>query len=174
MEELVLCLDAQWCLTLCDSMDCSAQAPPPGKNTGVGCHAFLQGIFPTQGSNPGLPHCSQILFTIWATREARGKCIRAHFSSTQPVYIFWLVHLIHLPVIIDLLLLLFTQSCSPLCNPMDCSAPTFPVLYHLPELGKTHVHWVGDAIQPSRPLSSPSPPAFTLSWHQSLFQWIGS
>ena len=56
-----------------------------------------------------------------------------------------------------------------LCDPMDCSTPGFPVLYHLPELAQTHVHWVGDAIQPSRPLSSPFPPAFNLSQHQSLF-----
>ena len=60
-------------------------------------------------------------------------------------------------------------SCSTLCNPMDCSTPGFPVLHHLPEFAQTHVHWVGDAIQPSHPLSSPSPPAFNLSQHQSLF-----
>ena len=47
-----------------------------------------------------------------------------------------------------------TQSCPTLCNPMDCSTPGFPVLHHLPELAQTHVHWVGDAIQPSHPLSS--------------------
>ena len=57
---------------------------------------------------------------------------------------------------------------------MDCSTPGFPVLHHLPELAQTYVHWVGDAIQPSHPLSSPSPPAFNLSQHQGLFQWVGS
>ena len=56
------------------------------------------------------------------------------------------------------------------CNPMDCSTPAFPVHHQLPELAQTHVHWVGDAIQPSHPLSSPSP-AFNLSQHQGLFQW---
>ena len=66
------------------------------------------------------------------------------------------------------------QSCPTLCYPMDSSTPVFPVLHHLPELAQTHVHWVGDAIQPSRPLSSPSPPAFNLSWHQGLFQWVCS
>ena len=55
-----------------------------------------------------------------------------------------------------------------LCDPMDCSPPGFPVLHHLPELSQTHIHWVGDAIQPSCPLSSPSPPAFNLSQHQGL------
>ena len=55
-------------------------------------------------------------------------------------------------------------SCVWLCNLMDCSMPGFPVHHHqLPELTQTHVHWVGDAIQPSRPLPSPSPPAFNLS-----------
>ena len=66
------------------------------------------------------------------------------------------------------------QSCLTLCNPMDCSKSGFPVLHHLPEFAHTHVHWVGDAIQLSHPLSSPSPPAFNLSQNQCLFQWIGS
>ena len=55
---------------------------------------------------------------------------------------------------------------------MDCSTPGFPVLHHLPEFTQAHVHWVGDAIQPSHPLSSPSPPAFNPSQHQGLFQWV--
>ena len=55
---------------------------------------------------------------------------------------------------------------------MDCSTPGFPVLHHLLELAQTHVLWVGDAIQPSHPLSSSSPPAFNLSQQQGLFQWI--
>ena len=54
------------------------------------------------------------------------------------------------------------KLCSTLCNPMHCSMPGFLVLHHLPELAQTHVHWVCDAIQPSRPLSSPSLPAFSL------------
>ena len=65
----VACLVSQSCLTLCDTVDCS---PPgssvhrdcPGKNTEVGCHAFLQGIFPTQGSNPGLLYCMWILYCL--------------------------------------------------------------------------------------------------------------
>ena len=61
-----------------------------------------------------------------------------------------------------------------LCDPMDYSAPGFPVLHHLPEFTQTHVHWVGNAIQPSHPLSSPSPPAFNLSQHQGCFQWVSS
>ena len=63
-----------------------------------------------------------------------------------------------------------THSCPTLCNSMDCSTPGFPVHHQLPELAQTHVHRVGDAIQPSQPLSSPSLPAFDLSQHQGLFQ----
>ena len=59
-----------------------------------------------------------------------------------------------------------TQSCPTLCNPMDCSTPGFPVHQQLLEPTQTHVHCVSDAIQPSHPLSSPSPPAFSLSQHQ--------
>ena len=66
------------------------------------------------------------------------------------------------------------QSCLTLCDPMDCSMPGFPVHHQLPELTQTHVHHVGDAIQPSHPLSSPSPPTtFNPSQHQGLFQWLG-
>ena len=61
-----------------------------------------------------------------------------------------------------------TQSCTTLCDSMDCSTPGFPVHHQLPELAQSHVHQVGDAIQPSHPLSSPSP-AFTLSQYQGLF-----
>ena len=61
------------------------------------------------------------------------------------------------------------QSCPTLCNPMNHSTPGLSVHHHLPEFTQTHVHWVGDAIQPSHPLSSPSPPAFNLSQHQGLF-----
>ena len=64
------------------------------------------------------------------------------------------------------------QSCPTLCDPMDCSMPGFLVHQQLPELTQTHVHRVGDAIQSSHPLSSPSPPAFNLSQHQGLFQWV--
>ena len=65
------------------------------------------------------------------------------------------------------------KSCPTLCNLMDCSTPGLPVFHHLLEFAQVHVHWIGDAIQPSHPLSSPSPPAFHLSQHQGLFQWVG-
>ena len=66
------------------------------------------------------------------------------------------------------------QWCLTLCDPMDCSMPGFPVHNQPLELVQTHVHQFGDAIQTSHPLSSPSPPAFNLSQHQDLFQWVSS
>ena len=62
------------------------------------------------------------------------------------------------------------QSCPTPCDPIGCSPPGLPVHHQLPQLAQTHVHGVGDAIQPSHPLLSPSPPAFNLSQHQGLFQ----
>ena len=66
------------------------------------------------------------------------------------------------------------QSCLTLCNPMNRSTPGLPVHHQLLEFTQTHVHWVSDAIQPSHPLSSPSPLAFNLSQHQGLFKWVSS
>ena len=61
-----------------------------------------------------------------------------------------------------------------LCNTMDGSMPGFPVLHHLLEFAQTHIHWVGDGIQPSHPLLSPSSPALNLSQHLGLFRWVTS
>ena len=97
------------------------------------------GNFPTQGSNPGLPHCRQTLYCL----SHQGSLISVRMSSISSV----------------------AQLFPTLCDPMDCSTPGLPVHHQLPEFTQTHVHWVGDAIQPSHPLSSPSPPAFNLSQH---------
>ena len=66
------------------------------------------------------------------------------------------------------------QSCPILCNPMNRNTPGLPVYHQLLEFTQTHAHRVGDAIQPSHPLSPPSPPTFNLSQHQGLFQWVSS
>ena len=66
------------------------------------------------------------------------------------------------------------QSCPTLCDPMDCSTPGLPAHHQLPEFTQAHVHRVGDAIQPSHPLSFLSPPAFSLSQPQVLFKWVSS
>ena len=94
------------------------------------------------------------------SKEKKGKC-----KSKPQRYHFTLVRM---------LLLLF--SCSVLSDSLPCHGlqPGFSVLHHLLELAQTHVHWVSDAIQPSHPLSTPSPPALNLPQHQGLFQWVGS
>ena len=68
----------------------------------------------------------------------------------------------------------FPQLCPTLCDPMNHSMPGLPVHHQLPEFTQTHAHWIGDAIQPSHPLSSPSLPTFNLPQHQGLFQWVSS
>ena len=67
-----------------------------------------------------------------------------------------------------------THSCPTLCNLMNHSMPGLPVHHQHPEFTQTHVHWVSDAIQPSHPLSSLSPPALNLSQHQGLFKWVST
>ena len=66
------------------------------------------------------------------------------------------------------------KSCQNLCNPMDCSILVSSVLHYVPEYSQIHIHWVGDAIQSSHPLSSPSPLAFHLSQHQGFLHWVSS
>ena len=81
--------------------------------------------------------------------------VSVHFGDIFPILYIYMLHI--LPNIF------VVQSCLSLCNPMDYSTSGFPVHHHLQELAQTHVHSVGDVIQPSHPLSSPSPPAFNLS-----------
>ena len=131
---------AQLCPTFCNSSWNS-----PGQNARVDSCSLLQGIFPSQGSNPGLLHCRQILYQL--SHQGMVPKLQCCFSSVA-------------------------QSCPALCDPMDCSMPGFPVPSQTPEATQTHVHWVGDAIQPSHPLLSPSPPAPNPSQHQGLFQWV--
>ena len=123
----------------------------PGQNTGVSSRSLLQGIFLTLGSNPGLPHYRWILcpanrFIGTIFLDSIYTC-SVQFSSV-------------------------TWSCPTLHDPMNSSTPGLPVHHQLPESTQIHVHCVGDAIQPSHPLSSPSPPALNLSQHQGLFKWV--
>ena len=84
------------------------------------------------------------------------------------------LHLNSLLISKDLLFSSVAQSCLTICDFMDCSMPGLPAHHQLPELAQTHVHRVGDAIQPSHPLLSPSPPALNLSQIQGLFKWVSS
>ena len=103
----------------------------PGKNTQMGFHFLLQGIFPTQGSKSPLLH-----------RQA-DSLLLSHQGSPLLVVQFSSI----------------TQSCSTLCNPMNHNTPGLPAHHQLLEFTQTHVYRVSDAIQPSHPMSSPSPPA---------------
>ena len=77
-------------------------------------------------------------------------------------------------VVIEVVVVYLLSHVWLFATPMDCSMPGFPVLHHLQELALSHVHWISDAIQPSHPLSPPSPPALNLPLHQGLFWWISS
>ena len=111
----------------------------PDQNTGLGCCSLLQGIFPTQGSNPGLPHCRQILYQL----SHKGSPFTCYHNVTHQAPLsmeffrqeYWSGSVSSV-----------AQSCQTLCDPMDCSMPGFPIHHQLPELAQTHVHRVSDAF----------------------------
>ena len=117
----------------------------------VGWHPWLNGheFEQTPGDNKG--QGSLVCCSPWSPKD---------LNMTE-----WLTHFC---------CCLVTTVCQTLCNSMDCSMPGFPIPHHLPEFAQVHVHWIGDAIQLSHPLSHSSPSAFNLSQHQGLFQWVGS
>ena len=112
------------------------------------CSSGLLGWSREQTGQDPSPHGAYVLL-VGDTQNARTKMKKDQFSSVA-------------------------QSCLTLCDPMDCSTPGFPVHHQLPELPQTQVHQVDDAIQPSHPLLSLSPPSLNLSQLQGLFQWISS
>ena len=160
-------LVAQSCLTLSEPMDCSLP--------GLSLYAILQArilqwvsipffsgwIFLTQGSNWGLLHYRQILY---------------HLSHQWNPYMYVCVCIyIYIYIYIYISSVQFSHSVvSDSCDPMNRSTPGLPVYHQLLDSTQTHVYWVGDAIQPSHPLSSPSPPALNPSQHQDLFKWVRS
>ena len=154
----------------------SVHGDSPGKSTGVGCHSRLQGIFLTQGLNLCLSYVSCIgrvgqgllLAPAVHLKMLKFKMFpnSAQTKHTEPQ-----------ATNMQLLVIQFSsvaQLCLTLCDPMDGSTPGLPVHHQLPALTQTHVHQVGDVIQPSHPLSSPSPPAPNPSQYQGLFQRVGS
>ena len=95
------------------------------------------------------------------------------WTRPQPVHLDWHIWIVYLAG--SMVIFQFSpvaQSCPTLYDPIDCSTPGFLVHHQLPELAQTHVHWVSDSIPPSYSLLPPSPPAFNLSQHQSLFQFV--
>ena len=130
----------------------------PGKNTGVGCH-FLLHCMKEKSESEVAQSCPTLRATLWtAAHEAPPSTgfSRQEYWSGLP-----------LP---SVQFSSVAQSCPTLCDPMNHSTPGLPVHHQLPEFTQTHVHQVSDAIQPSHPLSSPSPPVPNPSQHQGLFQ----
>ena len=126
------------------------------------------------------PHLKVFKFTIWKVVLVKYNALTLLFVECH--FVVMIPNLKHKGVkklILFINSLLFsvisvTQSCLILCNPTDCNMPDFPVHHQFSELAQTHVHRLGDAIDPCDPLSSPSLPAFNLSQHQGLFQWVSS
>ena len=128
----------------------------PGKSTGVGCHCLLR-LY-------SIPLHKSVHIRICITRMGPLPALRSsHFQNGVS-------HAFPLLVLVSQSVSSVAQSCPTLCDPMNRSTPGLPVHHQLPELTQTHVHRVCDAIQPSHPLSTPSPPAPNPSQHQSLFQ----
>ena len=161
------------CLTLVTPWTVVRQDPLsigfPRQSYWSGCHFLLQGIFLTQGSNLVLLHCRQSLPTESSGRPISQSQRNEHNKTKTDTFATIQWHQLSSPK----LLLLFssvqfssvTQSCPTLCDPMNCSMPALPIHHQLPEFTQTHVHQIGDAIQPSHPLTSPSLPAPNPSQH---------
>ena len=139
------------------------------------CSAF----FIVQLSHPYMTTGKTIALTRWTfvgkvmslLFNMLSRLVKAFLPRSKHLLISWLQSP---STVIFSSFSLVAQSCPTLCDPMNYSTSGFPVLPPHPELDQTHVQWVGDAIQPSHPLSSPSPPAFNLSQNQGLFQWVSS
>ena len=106
---------------------------------------------------------SKIVSATW-DRHTAMSCVIMY------VFIYTYFNYFHLSVYLSDQIRSVTQSCLTLCDPMNCSTPGLPVHHEPPEFSQTHVHRVSDAIQPSHPLSSLSPPAPNPSQHRGLFQ----
>ena len=165
-------MHAQSCLTLCDLMDYSHQAllsmgfskqeywsglpcPPPRDLLDPGIEpkspALQADSLPLSHQGSPIPWINKNKYII-SWNQCWGN------KDLKDIYQFCSV----------------AQLCPAICDPMDCSTPGIPEHHQLLELAQTHVHQVSDAIQPSHPLLSPFPPAFNLSQHQGLFQWVSS
>ena len=167
-------------------MDCSLPGSsllgdPPGKNPGVGCYALLKGFFITQGLNPGLSNCSQILYCLshqenpwilewaanlfsrgssWPRNQTGVSCIAGRLFTnwiTREALSVGYCSCFSRPVMSEFLQLHGLQHTKP----------------HCPSANSCSLCWC-DLVQPSHPLMPSSPSAFNLSQHQGLFQWVSS
>ena len=124
---------------------------------------------------------TSVSFSIKHTKDTsfsytRKEALNTNFSYSIELALFLCVMLNFLVLKSSFMIMVqfssVAQSCLTLCDLMNRSMPGLPVHHQCLEFTQTHVHWVGDAIQPSHPLSFPSPPALTLYQHQGLFQWV--
>ena len=141
---------------------------------------------PSQPPFTGSPHFSMSFSCFYQQKDQQFTTSRSFVWSVSVVslYILRAVRIGHISNIlkwstqhqrdISVQFSSVAQSCLTLCNPMNCSMLGLPVHHQLPESTQTHVHCVGDVIQPSHSLLSPSPPALNLSQHQGLFKWVSS
>ena len=163
----------------CDPMDCSPSGPS--------VHAILQARILEWVASPSSRDLPDLRWQVGSlpschvrhthTQEHKNECIALvlitgtkcpsmgeyHSETNNGLSISWNTQFSSV-----------AQSCPTLCYPMNHNTPSLPVHYQLPEFTQNHVHRVSDAIQPSHPLSSPSPPSPNPSQHQSLFQWVNS
>ena len=114
---------------------------------------------------------NKLFYSFWVTSLCMTNSRSNHISTNDPISFQFFLWLSNIPLY--KMFRSVTQSYPTLCDPMDCSMPGLPVDHQPPEFTQTHVHQVGDAIQPSHPLLSPSP-AFSLSQHQGLFKQVSS
>ena len=114
----------------------------------------------------------EYLLSVFSSMDDWELNIHDHLVST---YIYEIIdHVLSWPKGLLRFICSVAQLWLNLCDPTDCSTAGLPVHHQLPEFTQTCIHWVSDAIQPSHSLLSPSPPAFNLSQHRSLFQWVSS
>ena len=161
----------QLCLTLCDPIDGS---PPGCPIPGILQARTLEWVAISFSNawkgkvNVKSLSCVRLLATPWTAAYQAPPSMG--FSRQE----YWSGLPLPSPKFSSVQFNSVTRSCPILCDPMNLSMPDFPVHHQLLESIQTHVHWVGDAVQPSRLLSSPSPPALDLSQHQGLFKWVSS
>ena len=115
----------------------------------------------------------------WCSHEIKrclllGRKVMTNLDSILKSRDITLPTKVHLVKTMVFPVVMYECECPTLCDPMNHSTPGLPVHHQLLEFTQTHIHQVGDAIQPSHPLSSPSPPTFNLSQHQGLFKWVSS
>ena len=135
----------------------------PGKNTGVGCHFLLQC---KKGKSEIEVAQSCLILSDPMDCSLPGSSVHGIFQARVLEWGAITFSTYREPVQFSSV----AQSCPTLCDPVNCNTPGLPVHHQLLEFTQTHVHQVGDAIQPSHPLLSPSPPPLSPSQHQSLFQ----